>query len=37
MLVHGITHLLTLDEHDFGRYPGITVVHPRAFTTPPRK
>jgi predicted nucleic acid-binding protein len=34
MLVHGITHLLTLDEHDFVRYPGITVVDPRAFATP---
>jgi hypothetical protein len=21
MVVHGITHLLTLDEHDFARYP----------------
>jgi len=35
MLVHGITHLLTLDEHDFVRYPGITVVHPRTFAKPP--
>ena len=29
MHVHGVSHLLTLDEQDFGRYPGITVVHPR--------
>jgi predicted nucleic acid-binding protein len=29
MHVHSITHLLTLDEHDFLRYPGITVVHPQ--------
>lgn len=29
MRVHGITHLLTLDQQDFARYPGITVVHPR--------
>jgi predicted nucleic acid-binding protein len=29
MQVHGLTHLLTLDEHDFARYPGIAVVHPR--------
>jgi predicted nucleic acid-binding protein len=29
MHVHGLTHLLTLDEHDFDRYPGITVIHPR--------
>ena len=29
MRVHGITHVLTLDEQDFLRYPGVTVVHPR--------
>jgi len=29
MRVHGIAHLLTLDEGDFQRYPGLTVVHPR--------
>jgi predicted nucleic acid-binding protein len=29
MHVHGVTHLLTLDEQDFVCYPGITVVHPR--------
>jgi predicted nucleic acid-binding protein len=37
MLVHGITHLLTLDEHDFVRYPGITAVHPRTFATRPKR
>ena len=29
MLVAGITHLLTLNTSDFGRYPGITAVTPR--------
>ncbi len=35
MQVHGITHLLTLDQQDFARYPGITVVHPRELVTAP--
>ena len=29
MHVHGVTHLLTLNEQDFARYPDITVVHPQ--------
>lgn len=29
MLVHGITLLLTLNDRDFSRYTGITVLHPR--------
>lgn len=29
MMVHGVTHLLTLNTGDFARYPGITAVHPR--------
>jgi predicted nucleic acid-binding protein len=29
MLVHGQTHLLTFDDGDFARYPGIIAVHPR--------
>jgi predicted nucleic acid-binding protein len=29
MHVHGLTHILTLDEQDFVRYSAITVVHPR--------
>jgi len=29
MHVHGVTHLLTLNDRDFTRYPGITVVHPQ--------
>ena len=33
MYVHGVTNLLTLDESDFRRYPGITVVHPREVPT----
>lgn len=27
---HGITHLLTFNASDFGRYPGITVIEPAA-------
>ncbi len=34
MHAHKILHLLTLDEKDFLRYPGITVVHPRSLTAP---
>ena len=29
MQAHGLTHILTLNPSDFGRYPGITAVHPR--------
>jgi predicted nucleic acid-binding protein len=29
MHVHGLTLLLTFDVADFGRYPGISAVHPR--------
>ncbi len=29
MLVHGVPHLLTLNDRDFARYSGISVVHPR--------
>jgi predicted nucleic acid-binding protein len=29
MHVHGITHLLTLNDRDFTRYPDITIVRPR--------
>jgi hypothetical protein len=29
MLVHGVLQLLTLNDRDFGRYSGISVVHPR--------
>ena len=28
MKVHDVTHLLTLNDRDFARYPGIIVVHP---------
>jgi predicted nucleic acid-binding protein len=35
MHVHGVSHILTLDEQDFKRYPGITVVHPRQLATSP--
>lgn len=29
MMAHGISHLLTLNNRDFARYPGISVIHPR--------
>jgi predicted nucleic acid-binding protein len=35
MHVHGVAHILTLDEQDFSRYTGITVVHPRQLATLP--
>jgi predicted nucleic acid-binding protein len=34
MLVHGVSNVLTLNDRDFGRYSGISVVHPRAIVTP---
>ena len=30
MMVHGVTHLLTLNTADFERYPEITPIHPRS-------
>ena len=30
MVVHGVTHLLTLNPGDFARYPEITAIHPGA-------
>jgi len=37
MLAHGVRQSLTLNDRDFARYPGISVVHPRdvvaAFTS----
>jgi predicted nucleic acid-binding protein len=33
MGVHGVRHILTLNAADFGRYSGITVVHPSAVPT----
>jgi predicted nucleic acid-binding protein len=35
MHVHGVAHLLTLDEQDFTRYSEITVVHPRQLASFP--
>jgi predicted nucleic acid-binding protein len=35
MHVHGVAHILTLDEQDFMRYSGINVVHPRQLATLP--
>ncbi len=34
MHVHGIFHLLTLNEQDFTRYPDITVMHPQNVAQP---
>ena len=34
MNVYGITHLLTLNGADFGRYPGLVVVHPQSIAVP---
>jgi predicted nucleic acid-binding protein len=28
MLVHGISHILTLNARDFARYPGVRAAHP---------
>jgi predicted nucleic acid-binding protein len=28
MRVHGIAHIVTLNDRDFSRYPGVTAVHP---------
>jgi predicted nucleic acid-binding protein len=30
MAVHGVQVLLTLNDRDFARYPGVVVAHPRA-------
>lgn len=35
MMVHSVTHLLTFNEHDFRRYPGITVITPSSVLQPP--
>jgi predicted nucleic acid-binding protein len=29
MLAHGVSRLLTLNDRDFARYPGISALHPR--------
>lgn len=37
MLTHGVSHLLTFNVRDFGRFGGLTVVHPadvKPLTTP---
>jgi predicted nucleic acid-binding protein len=33
MRVHGIQRILTFNDRDFARYPGIQAVHPRALLT----
>jgi predicted nucleic acid-binding protein len=33
MLVHGVSHILTLNVSDFSRYDGIVAVHPSAVST----
>lgn len=35
MLAHGVTHLLTMNDRDFRRYQGITVVTPDEIVHPP--
>jgi predicted nucleic acid-binding protein len=35
MLVHGVTHLLTFNDADFRRFPGITVLTPAAILASP--
>jgi predicted nucleic acid-binding protein len=30
MRVYGLTHLLTFNTADFGRFPGITAIHPQS-------
>jgi predicted nucleic acid-binding protein len=35
MVVHGITHLLTFNDADFRRFPGITVLTPALVLTSP--
>ncbi|MBX9579624.1 MAG: PIN domain-containing protein [Gemmataceae bacterium] len=35
MRAHGVTHLLTFNDQDFRRYPGITPVSPLSLLTPP--
>jgi predicted nucleic acid-binding protein len=34
MSVHGLTHLLTFNPGDFGRYPGITALEPASVLPP---
>ena len=35
MLLHGISHVLTLNGSDFSRYPGIVPVDPASLVAPP--
>lgn len=34
MLAHGVQHLLTLNDRDFARYPGISAFHPASLSRP---
>jgi predicted nucleic acid-binding protein len=34
MVVHGITHILTLNVPDFARYAEVTPVHPQQVVAP---
>jgi predicted nucleic acid-binding protein len=36
MQAYGLSHVLTLNQQDFLRYPGIQAVHPNQVQTPPR-
>lgn len=35
MAAHGVTRILTFNLADFARYPGITVLDPASFVSPP--
>ena len=35
MIIHGLTHVLTFNTHDFTGYPGITALDPAALASPP--
>jgi predicted nucleic acid-binding protein len=36
MRVHGVQRILTFNEADFARYPGIEAIHPRTISAPSR-
>jgi predicted nucleic acid-binding protein len=36
MHAYGLNHILTLNQQDFLRYPGIQAVHPNQIQTSPR-
>jgi predicted nucleic acid-binding protein len=36
MRVHGVQRILTFNEADFARYPGVEAIHPRTISAPSR-